>query len=235
MGDSLPDLGEVCSELRLRKDDETGWRILYSRILGRSGEPPDQFMVRAGPDAALRIKGPVVEVDYRGLMVKRDSVNGPALSVGSPLQPVTAVLMDCIRKSSAVKPEARSGVVTLRELVFYPGHCGRIRLDQVKDDGGIVADDPNIARLYLPTTREFVSFPLDDMSTSWNITYVPHGKTPADGYDLQLRPMMYGFTGIRSYLLTGDSIHVTWEDRGATRADPPAEPCELDPNRACRS
>jgi hypothetical protein len=96
-----------------------------------------------------------------------------------------------------------------------------------------VLDDPNIARLYLPTTRELVSFPLEDQSTAWDLTYVPHGKTPADGYDLHVRPITYGFTGIRSYLLSGGEAHVTWENRRATLTDPLAEPCEMDPWQAC--
>jgi hypothetical protein len=175
-------------------------------------------------------------VDNRGLIVRRDSANGPTYAVGSPLQPISAVLMDCIRKNSVspeVEANAGTRAMTLRDLVFYPRHCGRIQLEQVKTDGGYVVDDPNVARLFLPTTRAFVGIPLDDISTSWDLTYVAHGKTPADGYELQVRPMMYGFTGIRSYLMTEREIHVTWEDRRATVTDPLAEACELKPRIPC--
>jgi hypothetical protein len=225
--DSLPKLGEYCSELYLRKHDESGWRILYSRIPGKPGDPPVEFRVRAGPDAALRMKGPLLEVDYRGILLKRDSAGGPAFTLGSPLQPVTAVIMDCIRKNAGVKSQSKNGVVTLRDLVFYPEHCGRIDLQQPKTDSGYILDDPNNAWLFLPTTRAFVGFPLEDQSTAWNLTYVPHGKTPADGYQLHVRPMHYGFSGIRSYLMTGAEIHATWEDRRATLTDPLAEQCEI--------
>jgi len=169
------------------------------------------------------------------MILRRDSADAPAFIVGSPLQPITAVLMDCIRKAPDTKPESPSGVLTLRELVFYPGHCGRIQLEQVKGDGGTVLPDPNIAHLFLPTTRAFVGIPLEDISTSWDLTYVPHGKTAADGYDLHVRPMMYGYTGVRSYLLTAGQIHVTWEERRATPSDPLAEECEIDPTKACWS
>jgi hypothetical protein len=233
--DSLPDMGDVCWELQRVKDDETGWRVRYTRIPGRPGDPPVGFRIRAGPDAALRMRGPLLEVDYRGLILRRDSANAPAFIVGSPLQPITLVLMDCIRKASEIKPKSRSGVLTLYDLVFYPGHCGRIQLEQVKSDNGTVLPDPNIARLFLPTTRAFVAIPLEDISTSWDLTYVPHGKRPADGYDLHVRPMMYGYTGVRSYFMTGDTIHVTWEDRRATPSDPLAEECEIDPAKACGS
>jgi hypothetical protein len=230
--DSLPE-SDICYEVHRIKDDETGWRVRYSRIPGKPGDPSDEFRVRAVPDAALKMLGPLVETDYRGLIFRRDSSNAPAFAVGSPLQVITGVLMDCIRKNANIKAESRKGVLTLRELVFYPGHCGRIQLEQVKTDGGYVLPDSNIARLYLPTTRAYVGFPLEDLSTSWNITYVPHGKTPADGYDLHVRPLTYGFSGIRSYLLTGDAIHVTWEDRPATPSDPPPLACESDINSAC--
>jgi hypothetical protein len=233
--DGLPDLGDVCWELQRVKDDETGWRIRYARIPGRPGDPPAGFRIRAVPDTALRIRGPLLEVDHHGMILRRDSADAPAFIVGSPLQPITAVLMDCIRKAPDTKPEAPSGVLTLRELIFYPGHCGRIQLEQVKSDGGTVLPDPNIAHLFLPTTRAFVGIPLEDISTSWDLTYVPHGKTPADGYDLHVRPMMYGYTGVRSYLLTAGQIHVTWEERRATPSDPLAEECEIDPTKACWS
>ena len=235
MKDSLPDLGDACSELQRVKDDETGWRIRYTRIPGQPGDPPVGFRIRAVPDTGLRMRGPLLEVDYRGIILRRDSANAPAFVVGSPLQPISSVLMDCIRKASVAMPESRSGVLTLRELVFYPGHCGRIQLEQVTSDGGTVLPDPNIARLFLPTTRAFVGIPLEDISTSWDLTYVPHGKTPADGYDLHVRPMMYGYTGVRSYLLTAGQIHVTWEERRATLSDPLAEECETDPTKACWS
>jgi hypothetical protein len=234
--DSLPDLGDGCWELRRTKDDETGWRILYSTIPGQPGEAPVGFRIKSGPDAALRMKGPLLEIDYQGLMVRRDSASAPAFAVGSPLFPITAVVMDCIRKNAPdAKPKSRNGTLTLRDLIFNSRGCTRIRLDEVKSDGGAVSDDPNVARLYLPTVREFAGFPLSDQSTSWELTYVPHGKTPADGYDMHARPMQYGFTGVRSYLLTGDGIHVTWEDRRATTSDPLAEPCERDPNQACEA
>ena len=232
--DSLPALGEGCSELQLRKHDESGWRILYSKVPGHPGDPAAEYRVQAGPDAALRLQGPLLEQDYRGIILRRDSANGPAFAVGSPLQPVIGVVMDCIRKNApTAKAKSRNGVLTLRELVFGFRGCSRIDLKQVKTDGGSVLDDPNIARLYLPTTREFAGVRVEDMSTAWDLTYVPHGKTPADGYDLYLRPMMYGFTGVRSYLLTNDEIHVTWEERRATRSDPLAEACERDPNTPC--
>jgi hypothetical protein len=232
--DSLPE-GESCYEVHRLKDDETGWRIRYTRLPGQEGDRSEQFRIRAVPDSALRMPGPVVETDYRGLIVRRDSSNGAAFAVGSPLQPITGVLMDCIRKNANTKPESRNGVLTLSELVFYPGHCSRIQLEQVKTDGGyVLPDSNNSARLFLPTTRAYVGIPLEDISTSWNLTYVPHGKTPADGYDLHARPMRYGWTGIRSYLLTGEEIHVTWEDRRATTSDPLAEVCERDINAACQ-
>jgi hypothetical protein len=230
--DSLP-AGDMCYEVHRVKDDETGWRVRYSRIPGKSGDPSGEFRVRAIPDPALKLPGPLVETDYRGLILRRDSSNAPSFAVGSPLQPITGVVMECIRKNANIKSESRNGVLSLRELVFYPGHCSRLDLEQVKTDGGSVVPDSNIARLYLPTTRAYVGIPLDDISTSWNITYVPHGKTPLDGYDLHVRPMMYGWTGIRSYLLTGGSIHVTWEDRRATPSDPLPEACESDINSAC--
>jgi hypothetical protein len=232
--DSLPE-AEVCYEVHRVKDDETGWRIVYTRIAGKPGDPAEGFRLRAVPDAALKLRGPLVETDNRGLILRRDSSNAPGFAVGSPLQPITAVLMDCIRKNANTKPESRNGVLTLRELVFYPGHCGRIQLEQVKTDGGSVVPDSNLARLYLPTTRAYVNIPLDDISTSWDLTYVPHGKTPADGYDLHVRPMTYGFTGIRSYFLTEGTVHVTWEDRRATTSDPLAELCERDINAPCGS
>jgi hypothetical protein len=59
------------------------------------------------------------------------------------------------------------------------------------------------------------------------------GGTAEDGFDLQVRPMMYGFTGVRSYLVTHGHVHATWEDRPATINDPLAEPCEIDPNQSC--
>jgi hypothetical protein len=230
--DSLPDWGDYCWKLRRTRSDETGWRILYSPIAGDTGRRVVGFWIRSGPDAALRIKGPLLEVDH-GIFVRRDSAGAPAFAVGSPLQPITAVVMECIRKNSNLKPESKNGVMTLRHLVLYPGHCSRLRLQQVKTESGYVLDDPNIARLYLPTTRELVSFPLEDQSTAWDLTYVPHGKTPADGYDLHVRPITYGFTGIRSYLLSGGEVHVTWENRRASLTDPLAEPCEMDPWQAC--
>jgi hypothetical protein len=230
--DSLPE-ADVCYEVHRIKDDETGWRVRYDRIPGKPGAPSDEFRVRAVPDVALKMRGPLVETDHRGLILRRDSSDAPAFAVGSPLQPITAVVMDCIRKNANIKSESPNGVLSLRELVFYPGHCSRLDLVQVKTDGGSVVPDSNIARLYLPTTRAYVGFPLEDLSTSWNINYVPHGKTPADGYDLHVRPMTYGYTGIRSYLLTGNAIHVTWEDRPATPSDPPTELCERDINEPC--
>jgi hypothetical protein len=230
--DSLPE-SDLCYEVHRIKDDETGWRVRYTRSPVKPGGPVYVFRIRAVPDVALKMRGPLVEIDDRGLILRRDSSNAPAFAVGSPLQPITAVVMECIRKNATIKPESRKGVLTLRELVFYPGHCSRIQLEQVKTDGGSVVPDSNIARLYLPTTRAYVGFPLEDLSTSWNIKYVPHGKTPADGYDLHVRPMTYGYTGIRSYLLTGDTIHVTWEDRPATPSDPLPLACESDINSTC--
>jgi hypothetical protein len=182
------------------------------------------------------MKGPLLEVDNRGMILQRDSANAPAYAVGSPLQPVTAVVMDCIRKNApGAKPRSPDGVLSLRDLVFTGARgCSRIDLQQVKTDNGYVLDDPNIARLYLPTTREFSGVRVEDMSTAWDLTYVPYGKTPADGYDFYLRPMLYGFTGVRSYLLTNGAAHVTWEERRATGSDPLADACERDPNTACR-
>lgn len=232
--DSLPDLGEVCTDLNLRKNDETGWRILYTRISGRPGDPSDEFRVQAGPDRDLRIKGPLLEVDYRGIMVKRDSADGPAFAVGSPLQPIKGVVMDCIRRGAQSKAQPHAPL-TLQDLIFHSSRgCSRVYLDQVKDDGGTVSPDPNLARLYLPTTRAFTDIRVDDMSTAWNLTYLPLGKTPEDGFDLQVRPMTYGFTGVRSYLMTHGEVHATWEDRPATMNDPLADPCEMDPNQPCR-
>jgi hypothetical protein len=233
--DSLPDIGETCWELRRVKDDESGWRILYSRGPGSARAPRVEFRVHAGPDTALKMSGPLLDVDSRGMIFRRENARSPAFVVGSPLQPVVAVLMDCIRKGSSAKPASRNGVLNLRDLVFSSQFCGRIQLEQVKSDAGVPSSDPNVARLYLPTTRAFVGIPLEDISTSWDITYVPHGKTPADGYDLHVRPMMYGFTGVRSYLLTGGKIYATWEDRRATVDDPLAEQCELDTNIPCSS
>jgi len=231
--DSLPDLGEVCTELTLRKNDETGWRILYTRVPGRPGDPSSEFRVQAGPDRELRMKGPLLEVDYRGIMIKRDGAGEPAFALGSPLQPINGVVMDCIRKGahSNVQPHA---TLTLQDLIFHSSlGCSRVSVQQVKDDGGTVSPDPNLARLYLPTTRAFTDIRVDDMSTAWNLTYVPLGRTPEDGFDLQVRPMMYGFTGVRSYLMTHGQVHATWEDRPATINDPLAEPCEIDPNQPC--
>jgi hypothetical protein len=230
--DSLPDIRDGCGDLPLRKNDETGWRILYTRIPSRPGDPPNQFRVQAGPDRDLRLKGPLLDLDYRGIIMRRDSASGPAFALGSPLQPIQGVVMDCIRK--AAHPKAPHATLTLQDLIFHSSlGCSRVYLQQVKDDGGTVSPDPNLARLYLPTTRAFTDIRVEDMSTAWNLTYVPLGRTPEDGFDLQVRPMMYGFTGVRSYLMTHGQVHATWEDRPATINDPLAEPCEIDPNQPC--
>jgi hypothetical protein len=231
--DSLPDFEEgYCSELPLRKADESGWRVLYSPF-------PDGFRVKLGPDAALRMKGPVLEVDSRqGILLRRDSANGPAFAVASPPKLIRDVTMDCIRRTSElpeVKAEAGKRALTLRDLLFlhHPQGCGWLDMEQLKTESGYILDQPNEALLFLSSTDKFVGLEVDEIATSWHLTYLPHGKTPADGYDLQVRPMNYGFTGIRSYLMTAEGVHVTWEDRGATPSDPLAEPCELDPRTAC--
>jgi hypothetical protein len=236
--DSLPDFEEgYCAELPLRRAGESGWRILYSPTAASPGEKANGFGVRLGPDAALRMKGPVLEVNSRGILLKRDSANGLAFAVGSPLQPIRDVVMDCIRRSSE-SPEVKAYVgkraMTLRDLVFYhPMGCGRLQLEQLKTESGYILEKPNDAVLFLSTSGAFVGIQLDDISTSWSLTYVPHGKTPADGYELQVRPMNYGFTGIRSYLITAGEVHVTWEDRPATSSDGRAEACEMDPHTGC--
>jgi hypothetical protein len=229
--DSLPKLGAACEDLQLRKHDETGWRILYSPTSATPG-----FQIQAGPDPELRIKGPVLQVDSRGILIRRDSTNGLGFAVGSPLQPITAVIINCLLKRSQAEPQSKSGVVTLADVRHHLIQgCPAIELRDLKDDGGNSSDDPNVARLYLPTTRPFVGFPLDDQSTAWNLTYVPLGKTPADGFDFIVRPMMYGFTGVRSYLITHGEVHATWENRPATVSDPLADQCEFDPYQACGS
>ena len=180
------------------------------------------------------MKGPLLEVDYRGIIMRRDSAKGPAFALGSPLQPLTAVLINCELKRTGAKPRSPDGVLTLHDVRSSRVQgCGAIDLEAQKDNHETVSDDPNVARLFLPTTYPMVGMPLDDISTSWDIAYVPHGKTPGDGYDLYVRPMMYGFTGVRSYLMGNGVVHATSENRRATQNDPLAEPCETDPHQAC--
>jgi hypothetical protein len=232
--DSLPDTGQDCYELHRLQGDERGWRVLYTRIPGSPGDSVMEFQVRAGPDAALRLPGPFLETDYRGLIVRRDSTKGPAFAAGSPVQPILDVVLDCIKKATGVKPESSTGVLTLYDLVFASSHhCSRIQLEQVKDDNGTVSPDPNVARLYIPATGPYVGVTWRTLATSWDLFYVPHGKTPADGYDLHIRPMRYGESGIRSYLFAAGQTHVTWQNRRATIGDPLVEECEIDPWKSC--
>jgi hypothetical protein len=232
--DSLPDAGQNCYELHRLQGDERGWRVLYTRIPGRSGDPAVEFRVRVGPDAALRLPGPFLETDYRGLIVRRDSTRGPAFAAGSPVQPIVGVVLGCINKAKNIKGESPTGVLTLYELVFASGHhCDRIQLEQVKNDNGTLSSDPNVARLYIPATGPYAGVTWRTLATSWDLFYVPHGKTPADGYDLHVRPVRYGESGIRSYLMTAGQTHVTWENRAATVEDPLVEECEIDPWKSC--
>ena len=233
---SLPDVGEGCYELNRLQGGPSGWRILYSRVPGKPGDSTLGFLVRARPDTALRLPGPLLETDYRGLILRRDSANAPAFAVGSPLHPIQAAVFDCISKGSDVKPESPTGVMTLRDLVFTRQiGCSRIQLRQVKNDNGVVSPNPNLARLFIPGTGPYVGTGRETIATTWDLFYVAHGKKPADGYDLHVRPTTYGHTGIRSYLLTAGRIHVTWQDRRATPSDPPAEVCESQIRTACGS
>jgi hypothetical protein len=169
-------------------------------------------------------------------MVRRDSANALAFAVGSPLHVITKVVFPCIQKGSDVPPASPTGVMTLKDLVFTRQiGCDRIQLTRVETGNGVVSPDPNVARLFIPSTGPYVGIGPDNVATIWDLLYVPYGKKPEDGYDLHARPMRYGELGIRSYLLTGGRIHVTWEDRQATTKDPIAEVCERDINAPCGS
>jgi hypothetical protein len=227
--DSLPDAGQDCYELTRQQADPSGWRILYSPMPPRQGDSTGGFHLRAGPDAVLRLRGPLLEVDQRGIILRRDSANAPAFAVGSPLPPIQAVLIGCINEGSDVKPASSTAVLTLRDLLFARrSGCFRIQVMPVEN-----SSDSNLARLVVPTTGPYAGGNSWDTYTRWDLSYVPHGKKPSDGYDLHARPTDYGYSGIRSYLLTGGRISVTPEERRATRSDPLAEVCESDINAPC--
>jgi hypothetical protein len=226
-----------CWELRRRQTGESGWRVLYSRSPGDSSAG---FQLRGGPDAALRLKGPLLEIDQRGLMVRRDSAKAPAFAVGSPAFVVARVVALCITRGGSLEPRSPSGVRTLHDLIFrLESGCSRVQIDRVKEDSYVRDDLPNQANLWIPTTGPFVGIAIDDIATIWTLLYVPYGKTPADGYELQVRPLRFGDTGFRNYLLRVGKdekeakVYVTWEDRPATTSDSLVPACEMDPNLAC--
>jgi hypothetical protein len=186
------------------------------------------FRIRAVPDTSLRMPGPLLETDQRGIVVRQDSLNAPGYAVGSPLRPIYALLFDCIRDNSAVRGTGPKGVVTLEDLIFTRQRgCGNMQI--FRFESGPPAFDPNVALLNVPTT----GFRRFNVATQYQLLYVPHGKKPDAGYDLQLTPLQYGASGIRSYMLTGGTAHVTWEQRRATIADPLADACERDLSQPC--
>jgi hypothetical protein len=232
--DSLPDTGEDCYELHRIQHDETGWRIRYSRMPGLTGDPAVEFRIRAGPDSVLGLPGPLLQTDYHGTIFRRDSAHAPPFVVGSPLPPIQADLFDCISRAARSKATSRSAVLSLRDLVFTGQKgCYRMNLVEVANDNGMVSPDPNVARLNIPTDGPLAVVGWRNLASMWNVFYVPHGKTPTDGYDLHLRPVTYGYFGVRSYLLTAGKIYVTWEDRDATMNDPSPDLCEIDRMKAC--
>jgi hypothetical protein len=222
-----PGVEESCWELKRRQSGESGWRVRYTPT-------PAGFQVTAGPDPVLKLKGPLLEIDQRGLMLRRETAQGPAYAVGTPVFVITRIVAQCIAKAASYKPKAPSGVLTFHELVFRGElGCYRIQLQRVKEDSGYEPDLPNEANLWIPITGPYVGIRVDDIATIWRLSYVGHGKTPRDGYKLHARPLRFGETGFRNYLLEDGKMYVTWEDRPATTSDPLVEQCELDPNTAC--
>jgi hypothetical protein len=206
----------------------SGWHIAYTRVRDPRASAGVGFRIRAVPDTSLRMPGPLLETDQRGIVVRQDSLNAPGYAVGSPLRPIYALLFDCIRDNSAVRGTGPKGVVTLEDLIFTRQRgCGNMQI--FRFESGPPAFDPNVALLNVPTT----GFRRFNVATQYQLLYVPHGKKPDAGYDLQLTPLQYGASGIRSYMLTGGTAHVTWEQRRATIADPLADACERDLSQPC--
>jgi hypothetical protein len=73
--------------------------------------------------------------------------------------------------------------------------------------------------------------------SAYDILYLPGAKDSAGlitGFTIEARPVSYGTTGLRSFLLDEDGvIHSTPRDRRATPSDPAIRDCELRPGVNC--
>jgi hypothetical protein len=224
---NAPDTDQCVSTFSWMETDDAGWRITYRPVADSSARVTG-FRVRITPDSALHVDGPVIESDESGLVTIRAHRGEPAHVRGSPLPAIVETLVPCIRTNVLPYSIGMKDPVTLTDLVFQSREAcnGPVVAETIKSDpDSSLSYNPNAARLVILAP----GFERYNTAAVYNLLYVPRGKRPLDGYDLYAWPMRYGDSGLRSYLLSGDEIHVTTENRRATASDPLAPACEIHP------
>ena len=208
----------------------SGWQWLY--------RPPTSgdtsFAIEIYPDTSLGFPGPRFVLDSRGLVLSQERPEAPGLIVISPV-PALRALRQCIDSAASKARNVWGRAVSLHDINGMDwGPCQPLHLHYVSSpmtkDSSIVMTDDNALEIRLP-----LGIRSDTVSRmSYLVRYEPKGRSPRDGYDLNLRPPNYQPGTIRSYALLNDgSLHATSEHRAATASDPAPMACELDVTVPC--
>ena len=221
---TVPDVEKCAAYLSGLQTDEKAWRTVYGTT-GKGDNGAGGFTIVEAPDTALRLDGPIIEVNERGLVTMRAHAGAPAFIRASPLPELVEFVIPCIGANIAAYSRQGEQALTIEDLVGRSKiNCTAIPFTPIYEDSDpSLVRNPNVYRMVLIAP----GFERYNTTAVYNVQYVMHGSGQGEGYDLYSWPMTYAYSGMRSYLLAADgSIHVTTENRRANLSDPLALECE---------
>ena len=219
---SIPSYGGLCrSPEAFHQGPQRGYTTRY--VPPAAGA---DYRLITTPLSVLALAGPIIELDERGIVTKRDSAQAPAYASFSPVATMHA-LRACLDSAFAA---AGTPPPTVHDLVqSRRSPCAPLGLTPYYGPSEARRTDENAVRVSLPVGAygvEVVAF--------YILEYVPIGARFPRKFDLHARPHHFPSTGLRSYLLTAaGALHATSENRAATPADPGPLECESSVRVAC--
>ena len=207
------------------QQEQYAWKWRYAR----GTEDAQAHTVTVEPAPGIGLAGPILSVDERGMLLERAVPGAQPMFIDSPVAILRAV-RECLDAASPAVTRATD--FYLEKMTFRLGYCDTVDVVGIGNvsglDESLTADRDNtvLRRMAGMEARPGV-VPAPGI-TGYGIVLVrrPGGAQ----YDLLARPFSYPIYAVRNYLLSAEgTLHVTAENRAATRSDPPPHRCEQEP------